>query len=355
VLTARIWLPEASYRTPEQVTGFFQEFARRVRTLPGVRAAGLVRSLPLGATIGDWGLDLEGNAEAAGGRTKGDWQVATDGAFEALGERLVRGRVFDARDTTDALQVAVINETMARSYWPGRDPVGQRIRLGRGRTDRPWVTIVGIVGDERHNGMTAAVKEKFYRPHSQFHRSTGNSVRGMTLVVRTDGDVSALAAPLRGVLRDMDRSLPLAGVRPMTDVVNDSVATPRAAGSVLGAFALAALALAAVGIYGVLAYLVGERTREIGVRMAVGATPAQILGLVLRQGLGLSGAGLLAGLAGAAALSRTMGALLHDVRPLDPRTFVFVAALLGVVAAAASYLPARRATRVNPIEALRNE
>jgi putative ABC transport system permease protein len=336
------------------VTAFFGELARRVRALPGVGAAGLVRSLPLGATIGDWGLDIEGQADESQ-KAKGDWQVVTAGAFEALGERLVRGRFFDARDTTDAQQVAVINQTMSRAYWPGQDPIGHRIRLGRGATKRPWVTVVGVVADERHNSITAVVKEKFYRPHSQFHLSTGNTVRGMTLVVRGAGDVRLLAGPLRAVLRGADPSLPLAGVRTMDEVVNASIATPRATGGVLLLFAAIALTLAAVGIYGVLAYLVSERTREIGVRLALGATAGEIHRLVLGHGLGLALAGLACGLALAAAMTRFMAGLLHDVTPLDPLTFVAVPLLLLAVAAVAAYLPARRATLVDPVVALRSE
>lgn len=355
VLTARLWLPASSYPTPEKVVAFYEAFLARVRALPGVKSAGLVRSLPLGGTIGDWGLDIEGQATTAHNRPKGDWQVATDGAFEALGERLVRGRFLDARDATDALQVAVINETMARTYWPQQDPIGHRIRLGRGRTDRPWVTVVGVVGDERHNGITAVVKEKFYRPLSQFHVSTGNAVRGMTLVLRTGGDPLSLGPAIREALREQDPTLPLAGVRPMTEVVEASTATPRVTGILLGCFAMLALALAAVGIYGVLSYLVTLRTREIGIRMAVGANRGQVMWLVLSQGLGLAAAGIALGVAGAAALTRFMVSLLHDVRPLDAVTFALVPVLLIAVGAAAAYMPARRATRVDPIVALRTE
>jgi len=355
VLTARVWLPAASYPDAPSTVAFYRDFVERVRALPGVSAAGLVRSLPLAATIGDWGLDIEGRPMSGPSEPKGDWQVATDGAFEALGERLRRGRFFASSDTSDGLQVAIVNETMARTYWPGLDPIGRRIRMGRGATTRPWVTVVGVVADERHNGITGAIKGKFYRPQSQFHLSTGNAVRGMTLVVRGTGDVTLLAGPLRALLREMDPSLPLASVRTMDEVVNASMATPRATGGVLLLFALLALTLAAIGIYGVLTYLVSERTREIGVRVAVGATASQIIRMVLGHGLGLALAGLGCGLVLAGVLSRFMVGLLHDVRPLDPLTFVLVPLLLFVVAAAAGYLPARRATRVDPVVALRSQ
>ena len=251
VLTARLWLPQAGYEKPEQVVAFYQQLVERVRALPGVEAAGLVRQLPLGGTIGDWGLTIESDPSPMTTRAKGDWQVATDGAFEALGERLVRGRLLSPRDTTDAEQVAVVNETMARTYWAGREPVGQRFRMGRS-TRGPWVTVVGVVGDERHNGITGVVKEKFYRPLSQFHKSTGSPARGMTLVIRTAADPLGLAGPVRQVVASMDSTLPVAAVRPMTDVVDASMVMPRLTGAVLVLFALLALSLAAIGIYGVI-------------------------------------------------------------------------------------------------------
>jgi len=278
--------------------------------------------------------------------------VATDGAFEALGERLIRGRLLSPRDTTDAEQVAVVNETMARTYWPNRDPIGRRFRMGRSEKG-PWVTVVGVVGDERHNGITAVVKEKFYRPHSQFHKSTGNPARGMTLVVRTAGDPASLAGPVRSVVTSMDPSLPVAAIRPMSDVVAASMVTPRLTGVVLVLFAALALTLAAVGIFGVLTYLVNERTHEIGIRVAVGASSGQVIRLVLVPSLALTAAGLAIGLVAAAGLTRLMAGVLHGVEPLDPLTFLAVPALLAAVALVASYVPARRASRIDPMLALR--
>lgn len=353
VLTARLWLPEASYEQPGDVVAFYHELLQRLRALPGVEAAGAMRLLPLGGTIGDWGVTLEGDPRPEVTMAKGDWQVATDGALEALGERLVRGRMLTARDTTESEQVALVNETMARTYWPGADPIGRRFRMGR-REGRPWITVVGVVADERHNGITGIVKEKFYRPHTQFHNSTGNPARGMALVLRTSGDPTDLARPLRAAVRAMDPALPLAAVRTMDEVVAASMVTPRLTGSLLALFALLALALAAIGIYGVLSYLVNERTHEIGIRLAVGAGRAQVLGLVLGHAMALTGLGLGIGLAAAAALTRLMSGVIYGVTPLDPLTFATVPALLALVALGAGFIPARRATRVDPIVALRD-
>ncbi|MBP7570815.1 MAG: ABC transporter permease [Acidobacteria bacterium] len=354
VLTARLWLPEASYQDPGEVVAFYRTLLERLRALPGVEAAGALRVLPLGATIGDWGVTLEGDPHPDRTMAKGDWQVATDGAIEALGERLVRGRSLSARDGTDAEQVALVNETMARTYWPGIDPIGRRFRMGR-QEGRPWITVVGVVADERHNGITGIVKEKFFRPHSQFHNSTGgNPARGMTLVVRTAGDPLDLARPVRDAVRSLDPTLPLAGVRTMEDVVAASMVTPRLTGRVLSLFALLALTLAAIGIYGVLTYLVSERTHEIGIRMAVGAGKGQVLGLVLGRAMALTAAGLALGLLAAAGLTRLMTGVLHGVAPLDPATFLAVPVLLAMVALGASSLPALRAARVDPIVALRD-
>jgi predicted permease len=355
MLTMRVSIPQAKYDTPEKVVDFYRQLNTRVRALPGVQSAGFVRVLPLATTIGDFGLDVEGFEEGPGRNAKGDWQIITDGGFEAMNTRLMRGRWFAASDTTDSQPVAVVNETLARTYW--KDPeavVGGRIRIGNMRN--PWMTVVGIVADERHNGVTGQVKEKFYVPHSQWHVATGgNLIRGGFMVVRTAGDPMLLAGPVRQQVREMDANIPVANIRPMTDVVNTALATPRLTGFLLGTFAAIALTLAAVGIYGVLSYLVARRTHEIGIRLAVGADRMQVLALVLRQGLTLAGMGIAAGVFAAFALTRLMQSLLYEVQPTDAVTFGVVVLALTAVALLASALPAWRATRVSPLIALRTE
>jgi putative ABC transport system permease protein len=354
VLTVRVALPEDSYSTNERIVSFYERVTAAVRELPGVTAAGAVRSLPLASTIGDWGLDVEGFVETPGRNAKGDWQVVTPGAFEALGERVVSGRGFTAADRGDARQVALVNETMAARYWSDGNPIGRRIRMGSDGT-RPWITVVGVVQDVRHNGITTTVKEKFYIPHAQFHLSTGFAPPAMTLVIRTDGDPRDLASPVRRAVAQLDPSLPVSGVRPMTDVVADTMAPSSFTGLLLALFAALAVVLAAIGIYGLLSYLVSQRTREIGIRMAIGASHGNVVSLVLRKGLLLTGCGVAAGLALAFGATRLMQALLYGVGPLDLVTFAAVPAILLVVAVAASYLPAARAARVSPLLALRSD
>jgi putative ABC transport system permease protein len=355
LLTLRLALPTQRYDTPEKVVSFYRQLNERIRALPGVQAAGTVRVLPLATSIGDYGLDVEGFEEAPGRFAKGDWQVASDGAFEALGTRLIRGRWFTASDTTDGPVVAVVNETLARTYWT--DPnavVGGHIKVGNSKN--PWATVVGIVADERHNGVTGVVKEKFYIPVSQWHVANGGFLaRGAFVVVRTAADPMRLATSVREAVRTIDPNLPIANVRPMTEVVSASLATPRLTGFLLGAFAAIALILAAVGLYGVMSYLVARRTHEIGIRLAIGAERRQVLRLVLSQGLGLAAAGIVIGVPAAFALTRVMQSVLYQVRPTDPITFVVVPAVLVIVALAAAGLPAFRATRVSPLIALRSE
>ena len=234
------------------------------------------------------------------------------------------------------------------------DQLGGRLRVGSMKN--PWAVVVGIVADERHNGITGLVKEKFYIPHSQWHVATGgNLIRNAFVVVRTTGDPMALAGPVRGEVRALDPTLPVANVRPMREVVAAALATPRLTGFLLGSFAVIALALAAVGLYGVLGYLVSRRTHEIGIRLAIGADRHQVLRLILGHGLRLTAVGLVAGLAGAFALGRVLQTLLYEVEPTDPRTYGTVALVLVLAALAASVVPALRAMRVDPLTALRTE
>jgi predicted permease len=352
VLTMRVSVPTARYDTPERVVTFFQQMVERVRAVPGVQQAGIVRVLPLATTIGDYGLDVEGFEESPGRNAKGDWQIVSDGAFEAMGTRLVRGRWFASSDRTDSQLVAVINETLARTYWKDGNALGGRIRVGNMKN--PWVNVIGIVADERHNGITGVVKEKFYIPHSQWHVVTGGGIiRNVFVVAKTAGDPLAVAGAVRGEIRQLDANLPVANIRPMRDVVSTALATPRLTGFLLGAFAAIALALAAVGIYGVLSYLVSQRTHEIGIRLAVGADRSQVRVMILRHGVTLALAGIVVGLVGAFVLTRLMTTLLYQVQPSDPVTFAAVPLVLIVIAAIASYLPALRATRVSPVQALR--
>ncbi len=354
VLTMRVALPQASYASPEQVVGFYERLVDRVRTLPGVRTAGAARLLPLGSTIGDFGLMVDGYVPPPGTNAKGDWQIVTDGYVEAMGERVVRGRTITAADTSDSQLIALVNEELARAYFAGRDPVGGRLKIG-GDPKRPWVTIVGVVADVRHNGITEVIKEKFYIPHRQWHMSVGNPIRSMALVVKTDMDPLTLVAPIRQEIRGLDPNLPVANVRAMSEVVGATLSSPRFTGFLLVTFAAVALALSAIGVYGVLSYLVSRRTREIGIRLAIGAGRAQVLRMVLGSGLALAFGGVALGLTLALVAARFMRTMLHGVGPADPLTFATVGVTLSLVALLSSLVPAWRATRVNPVVALKTE
>jgi predicted permease len=297
---------------------------------------------------------VEGYVPPPGTSAKGDWQIVTDGYLEAMGERLVRGRSITPADTSDGQLVALVNEELARRYFSGRDPIGGRLKIG-GSATRPWVTVVGIVADVRHNGITEVIKEKFYVPHRQWHKSVGNPIRSMALVVKTSTDPLALVGPIRQEIRTLDANLPVANVQAMSDVVGATLSSPRFTGFLLVTFAGIALALSAIGVYGVLSYLVSRRTREIGIRLAIGAGRAQVLRLVLGNGLTLALAGVALGLTLALVVARFMRTMLHGVGPADPLTFASVGVTLSVVALLASLVPAWRATRVNPVVALKTE
>jgi putative ABC transport system permease protein len=354
VLTMRVSALAPTYATPEQVVAFFQTLLDRVRALPGVEAAGAARLLPLGSTIGDFGLRVDGYVPPSGTAAKGDWQIVTDGYLEAIGERVIQGRGFQRSDTSDSRLVALVNEELVARYLKGQNPIGARLMVGGGM-DRPWLTVVGVVANVRHNGITDVVKEKFYVPHTQWHKAIGQPIRAMSLVVKSSVDPALLTRSIRQEVRTLDPSIPVAQVRTMREVVDATMSGSRFTGLLLVTFAAIALALSAIGIYGVLSYLVTRRTREIGIRVAIGAGRGEVLRLVLGSGLTLAFAGLVIGLVAAAATTQFMRALLHDVEPIDAPTFAIVAGVLSAVAIAASLVPAWRATRVDPVVALKTE
>jgi putative ABC transport system permease protein len=354
VLTLRLALPETKYGTVERANTFYATLGDAVRHLPGVDAAGFVRLLPLATEMGDAGLRIQGRPVPPGQQGRqADWQAVSPGYFEAMKIPLVSGRYFDARDRYDGEQVIAINQELAREYFPGEDPLGQRIQLGRDST--PWRRVVAVVGDVRHNGLLGPRKRGWYIPQNQWGRSYGFPRLAMTLVVRTTGDPMTLLSPIRGLVRNLDPDLPLTDVQTMSAVLAAATQEQRFTMAVMGAFALLALTLAAIGLYGVIAYAVSRRTREIGIRLALGSDARRIRAMVLSEGMRPAYLGVALGLAGALLLTRFLRSLLYQVAPIDGPVFVLVALALLLVAALAVLVPAARASRVEPVEALRAE
>jgi putative ABC transport system permease protein len=271
--------------------------------------------------------------------------------FQTMGIPLVRGRGFTDRDSADAPAVAIINQSAMRRYWPGLNPVGERVSLG---DPRRWREVVGVVGDVKHDGLDEEVTPEVYMPLQQEFAALGNGlVRGLSVVVRSSGDVAAVAPVLRSAVASVDDQQPVGAIQPMDDLIAQSVAPRRLNLLLLSVFAFVAVVLTAAGLYGVMAYLVAQRTREIGVRMALGATPSSVLGLVLRQAGGMTTAGILIGLACAYLFARYLTSLLFQVSAADPGVYAAVSLLLAAVAFLAIVIPCSRATRVDPLTALR--
>jgi putative ABC transport system permease protein len=352
VLAVDISLPGPRYPEAAHQISFYQQLIEQIEGLPGVRDAGLISDLPLSGMNADRSFAYEGMPpEGSGVPTPGaDYRHTTAHYFQAMGIPIVSGQTFSDRDVRGAAQVAIVNETLARRIWPSQEAVGKRIRFfSRQGGMEDWMTVVGVVGDIKHRSLELETRNEIYVP--QFQTPAGM----MTLVVRADTDPLSLVGAVRDAVRALDTDLPVFNIRTMTQLYADSVARPRLSALLLGVFAGVALLLAAVGIYGVVAYSVTQRTREIGVRIALGADSSDVLKLVMRHGIRLAGAGIAIGLAASFGLTRVMEKLLYEVSATDESTFVAVTLFLVLVALLACYVPARRAAKVDPMVALRYE
>lgn len=351
VLTMQVSLPGATYAKPEQQRTFFQELGSRVRHLPSVQAAGAISDLPLSGPGNSGTATVDSPAvtrDKASPET--DYRAVTPGYFQAMGVSLISGRYFDERDGDTAAPVGIIDESMASTFWPNEDPIGKRIKLGGAESTQPWMTIVGVVRHVHYRTLEARSRVQLYWPLAQ--RPTGF----MYLTIRTSAvDPLSLAPSVERLVFGIDPEQPVDHVLTMEEVMADSLARRRLTLTLLGVFAGGAMLLAALGIYGVTAYMVTQRQQEIGLRMALGATRGAVLGLVIRQGMSLLATGLAVGLVLSLALMWVLSSLLFAVRPYDPASLAAAAAALALVALLACSIPAWRATRVDPLVALRYE
>ena len=348
VLTLRVQPSGERYNTNEKRVHYVQTLLERLGALPGVQSTGMIHHLPLAGYAWYANVDLEGHVRAPNeAPLRSGWRVIEGDYFETMGIPLVRGRGFSPSDTRSATPVVIVNDAFARAAWPGEDPIGKRFTAGNATRGSSAVTVVGVVGDVRHVSLEARPEPELYRPHAQ------TPMGAVTLALRTSGDPLVLAGLARQAVTTIDANVPISDVRSMEQVMAESVARPRLIMSLLLVFAGVGVMLGAVGVYGVIAYAVGERRREIGVRIALGAEPGRVAGGVLAQGLRYAAVGVAIGLAGSLAVTRVMRTLVFGVSTTDPLTFVGLSLFLVVVAAVASYLPARQAARTDPMVALR--
>ncbi len=351
LLTARISLPDTKYSRPEQRADFYRNLVDRMAAIPGVQSAAAGTGLPMmGGSYGNF--VIEGRpAPPAGRENGGRTQTITTDYFQTLGIPLRRGRYLTPQDTADSLPVVVINEQLAQQFFSGEDPIGKRLKWSRDpQSSAPWKTIVGVIANTRANGLGRPVPMEMFAPLPQEPRPF------MVLALRTyASDPTGVSSALRAALRGLDRDQPMTQVRSMLSAVADSTAISRIMAEVITVFAVIAMLMASIGIYAVVAYSVAQRTQEFGIRMALGAGSQSVVSLVLKQAVWVLGIALLIGLPVAAVVTRFLGSYLNGVEPRDPIIFTIVPALLGLVALFASFVPARRATRVDPVTALRYE
>jgi len=357
VLAMDVSLPVATYAEGEQIP-FYERLHERVATLPGVVAVGATNILPLSGNYDSRGIQIEDHPKPDGQGEAPQARSVTPGYFAAMGIPLLRGRLFDGRDTEGEPRVVVISDAMARRYWPGQDPIGRRITFNSGIPPEQQQVVggagsrevIGIVGDVRHLELDESEVPTFYTPHAQ-----QPSYHTMTLVVRDTQPAATLSGAVRASLRELDASVPLYQVRTLEQVLSRAVATPRLRAALIGLFGLLSALLAGLGVFGVISYLVSERTHEFGVRMSLGATGADVGRLVMAEALRPVVTGLLLGVLSAAALGRLLRAFLYGVSASDPVSYVVAAAILLAAACAAAVIPARRAVRVDPMTALTAE
>jgi putative ABC transport system permease protein len=355
VLTMTVPLPLRAYSHGGDVRNFYEELLRRTSTLPGTSAVGFSTDLPLDAQERD-GVEIEGVDAAKNGLPEVTQSWIMGDYFGAMGISLRRGRMFAADERTGKPGVVIISETAARTYWPGQDPIGKRMKFAGPN----WSTVIGVAGDVKDAAMQNPAGPHSYTPYLQvadesLEMPTWDELRTLHVAVRTQADPSALASAVRGMIASLDPQIAVADVKTMEANVQESIAPQRFNLFLLGLFATLAVFLAAVGVYGVLSYAVTQRTREIGVRVALGAQRGSILAMTIREGMQLTFAGAAIGLVGAWLLTRWMAGLLYGVTARDPLTFVGVIVVMSLVSLAACYIPARRATRVDPLVALRYE
>jgi putative ABC transport system permease protein len=359
LLTARTLLDGKRYGEPARRADFYEGVLRRVRSLPGVVAAGYTTAVPLMRKGGSNGLSIEGKENGPNAAWNALHRQVSPDYFRALGVALREGRDFTEADDENALPVAVVNEAMARAFWPGESPLAKRFKVGSPDSKEPWLTVVGVVSDVRQMAADAPVKPEMYVPYRQampFWKGPPYSFfTPRDLVIRTSVDPSSVVPSVRRAVHETDAYQPVEGVRTMDEVLGRETAERRVGVTLLAAFAALALLLSALGIYGVLAFFVVQHTPEIGVRMALGARPRDVLRLVVFKGMRLALAGVALGLAGAFALTRFIQSQLFGVSAADPLTYAGIAVLLALVALAACLIPARRATKVDPLVALRYE
>ena len=350
VLSAGVSLPRAKYTEGDQRATFFKQLLERLRNLPGVEAASATATLPLGGD--DWGrsLTVDGFPVLPLGQAPSiQHTVVSPDYFRTMGIPLLSGRDFNDADAKGSPDVTIIDERLAREYWPNESPIGKRVRFGPPEDNEPWHTIVGVVATVRHQRIQEDTRKSVYLPHQKI------PVRGLALVVRTTSSPPEFVGAIRREVAQLDPDLPVSEVLTMDEVVAESIWQPRLYATLFGAFAGGALLLALIGIYGVMAYLVQTRTHEIGVRMALGATTRDVFKLIVGRGMKLTAVGVLIGVGGAIALTRLMRSLLFNTSATDPVTFIFISLLLSLAAFLACYIPARRAAKVDPLVALRYE